>query len=743
MTSKRSATTFGHDLLGAFRCAAPVLLVGFVAFCVLVPVSTSMVNAVSIFNINYTHDQLKYQFYAQALGPVVDAACVAFGAALGITLFRFVLQKRSTTAYFSLAVARRDLYLSRALVGIAGIVGVIGIPFAISLMLNNAALGIYEGELVAFAYVVLGYAVTALVAFAASSIATIFAGTLFEAIVFTAVLLCGVSVALWGIGVVSEFLLVGNAMGVTFYDQDVTVAPSLLESFSWLNPVAFFLNEGAGKQFFQAMDPVYYPEPGTWQLVGGWFAVYVALSFGGAAALTRRPGERAEMAGMSPVLSFAAVCVIGFAVVATVVMALGSVDIAVALAAAFALFVLVSLALLAGPFRGRASRRVVAAAVASELVIMAAAVATITTGGLGFTDYIPQVEDVESVDVSYDGSPSYLTCNFSGVSGGTSYYFTSMRSYSNASTIKSIRSIHRQLIASARDAWATDSSEFDRTVVPYDITITYHLKDGATVQRYYRQATVGELSTLRALDNDAHAKMLRRAVVTGDTTGLTKTEVSDLSESPSYTAFRTGALYVADGILNQIVPVDLTAADRTSLEHAMADDLDRLSASDIYTPASRARAVLMFTTAPEVDVASFGYSFNNALAYVTDEWASTMAWLAEHGVMGQIGDGQIDPRVIESMTFEADDPYASVNAVTSPQARYFMGYRKENAGSFWVTQDFGAQKTVSDQESIAQIVPNLRLGCDMDGGYLVQLKLRGIEAYVYCYLPASLAPDDL
>lgn len=35
------------------------------------------------------------------------------------------------------------------------------------------------------------------------------------------------------------------------------------------------------------------------------------------------------------------------------------------------------------------------------------------------------------------------------------------------------------------------------------------------------------------------------------------------------------------------------------------------------------------------------------------------------------------------------------------------------------------------------------MGYGMDGGYLVQLKLRGLEAYVYCYLPAELAPDDL
>ena len=743
MTSSRPAGPFAHDIFQAFRAALPVLLAGLVTFCVLVPVSTSMVNACSIFNVNFTHDQLKYQFYAQPLGPVVDAACVVLGMALALTLFRFMLEKRSTTAYFSLGIDRRGLFVSRALVGLVGIAFVVCVPFAVSLALNNMALGVYEGELADFAYVVAGYVVVALVSFAVTAIATMFAGTLFEALAFSVILLGGVTVVLWGIGAVSKFLLVGDAMGVTLYDQDVTVAPSLLESLSWGNPVAFFLTEGASKQFFQAVDPVYYPKPGSWQLVAGWAVAYVALSALGAMALVRRSGEQAEMAGKSPALSLVVVCVIGFAVVAVTVMALGSIDIAVALAAGAALFVLVSLALLFGPFRGRAPRRVVVASVAAELAVMAAAIGAIAAGGFGYASYIPATQDVESVEISYDGSPSYLSSNFSGVSGGTSYYFTATRSYRDASTVESIRSIHQQLIDSAREAWATDAENFEQTVVPYDISIIYHLKDGGTAVRYYRQATVGELSALRVLDNDAHAKELRRAVVTGDTAALTKDEVSSLCESPSYVAYRSGVLYVADGILTQIVPVDLTAADRASLQKAMADDLDRLSASDIYAPESQTRAVIMFTTASEVDVASFGYSFNNALSYVTDSWTSTMAWLEDHGVLAQIGDGEIDPRVIESMTFEADDPYASVNAVTSPQARYFMGYRKENAGSFWVTQDFGAQKTVSDQQDIAKIVPNLRMGYGMDGGYLVQLKLRGLEAYVYCYLPAELAPDDL
>lgn len=732
-----------HDLLMAARAALPVLVAGLILMLVLVPVSTSLVESVSVFNVSYTHDQLKYQFFAQQLAPAVLAACVGLGACLAFALFRFLLEKRSTTAYFSLDLTRTRLFADRAVVGFIGGALLVVVPFAVSLALNVAALGLYPGELAAFAYVVCGYLLTVLVAFAVASLAMMRAGTLAEAVAFTAALLGGVSAVLWGVGEIARYLLVGDAMGVAPYGQEIAVAPSPLEALSWLNPVTFFLQEGATKQFFLAQDPVYFPQGGSLPLIAGWVVAYAALTALGAFALTLRAGEQAEMAGRAPVLSLATVAVAGLVAVSGAVTALGGVDVAIALAAAAALFALVSVGLLFGPFRGRTPRLVTLACVGGELVVMAAGVVIIAAGGLGYAGRVPEAFDVESVEMSYVGSPSFLTSGFAGVSGGTGYYATSTRSYADAEAIETVRSIHRQLIDSARAGWATDQDDFQQTVVPYDVVVRYRLKSGGELTRYYRQATVGELASMRALDNDAHARELRRAAVTGDTSKLSTAETKDLSESPAYLAYRTGALYAADGILNKIVPVALTTQQRAALESAIADDLDRLKASEVYAPEKRTRATLMFTSAPEADVSTFGYSFNNALLYVTDDWTETMAWLTQSGVLAQIGGGTLDPRIVESITFQSDDPYASVNKVTSPQARYFMGYRRENAGAFWVTQDFGAMKTVSEQDKIAQVLPNLKLGYGMDGGYLAQVKLRGIEAYVYCYLPADLAPEGL
>ena len=733
---------FAHDLLFSLRQALPVLLAGLALFVVLVPVSTSVVNDISVFNVNYTHEQLKYQFFAQDLAPVVNAACVLFGAVLAIVLFRFLLVKRATTAFFSVGLSRMKLFFSRYAAGALCIVAGIAVPFAISLVLNYLALGLYEGEVHEFFFVTCGYVTVALVSFSLAGIAVICAGTLFETCSFAVALLAGVSVVLWGVGMLADYLLVGNAAGALLYGQAVEVAPSFLSDLSWLNPLLFFADAGGQHQFFMALHPVYFPELGSWRLVVGWFAAYLALSAFGLLALCRRRGEQAEMAGKSPVFSLFAVAVFGLAAFSAAVALLGSVDVNVALVVGAALFVLVSLVLLFGPLRGRTPRRTTLGCVGGELVVMAAVVGAVATGAFGYASYIPETDQVESVEVSYNGSPSYLTQGFSGVASGASYYYTSYRSYAQESSIDIVRSLHDQLIGSARAVRETNYTDFQSSVVPYDVVLRYRMKDGGEVVRYYRQASIGELSAMLALDNDAHTHELENAVVTGEASGLSDDERAALSESPSYNAYRAGSIYEGDGALNRIMAVECTDEERAALLQALAADLADLNANERYLPSKPTRVALMFTLSPELDVASFGYSFSNAVSYVTDDWTRTMAWLEGKGLVEALGTA-LDSRVIEQLTFQLDDPYASINKVTQPVSRYFMAYRSSTAGQYWITQDFGALKVVDEQDKIADIVPNLRTGCYMTGGYLVQAKLRGIEAYVYFYLPAELAPSYL
>ena len=68
-----------------------------------------------------------------------------------------------------------------------------------------------------------------------------------------------------------------------------------------------------------------------------------------------------------------------------------------------------------------------------------------------------------------------------------------------------------QLVDTATQARGTDYEDFQSSIVPYDVVLRYRMKDGGEVARYYRQATVGELSALLALDNDEHTHELENA----------------------------------------------------------------------------------------------------------------------------------------------------------------------------------------------------------------------------------------
>lgn len=282
----------------------------------------------------------------------------------------------------------------------------IGVPFAVSLAANVTALGLYDGQIAEFFYVTGGYVTVALVSFALASIAAICAGTLFEACAFSAALLFGVTVALWGVGVLADQLLVGSAAGAALYGQSTVVQPSLLDALAYMNPVLFFAQEGAAHQFFMVLHPVYFPVLGAWPLVASWFAVFVALAGAGCALLCRRRGEQADMAGKALVLSVFSVAVFGLAAFSSAIAFLGDVDVAVALVVGAALFVLVSLVLLFGPLRGRTPRRVTLSCVGGELGAMALVVGVIAGGAFGYAGFVPQTDDVETVEVSYNGSPS-------------------------------------------------------------------------------------------------------------------------------------------------------------------------------------------------------------------------------------------------------------------------------------------------------------------------------------------------
>jgi ABC-2 type transport system permease protein len=730
-----------HDFVQSLRGALAVFACGLVGFTLLVPVSTVAMAERSVFNVNYTHDQLKFRFFDENLSLVVTLAALVYGAALALVLLRFLRDKRASGALLSCGIRRPRLFAHRFCVGVLFLIVAVGAPFAASLALNVAALDWYDGELASFFYVLSGYLACGLVAFSLTAIACICAGTLFECVAFAAALLASVSAIAWGLDALCAYLLVGSPFGKAPFGSDATLAPSLLEAASAFNPALFFNDLGATRQLFRVMHPVYTPVLGSWTPIVGWTLVALLVAVASSWALRLRPGEQAQMAGMNTPFAFFTVAIAAFLLFSALFFAVAPADVGVALALGVAAFVALSLFLLRGPLRGKSRLARSLYVLAAECACVGSCVAIIASGAFGFSAWIPASSEVASVEVSYVGTPSYLARPLSGTASNAAYYYHAEYRFDSAEDIEAVRAAHAGLIASARAPLSANEGDFSSSVIRYDMVVRYTLDDGSVRARYFDRVRISELESLLVLDDSARMAALEKAAITGDATGLSDEERAALASANTALAYRAGAVYVTDANYNVITALDLGEVARGELLRALAQDVAAQSARERYAQPAQPRAVLMFSASPQIDVASFGFSFSGAVVPIAPDFAQTQAWFEDNGLGAYLSRG-VDAALIEELSWLVDDPYASVvnSASTMPTSRFFIGYRSEVPGRGWAAPAIVIPDTTRDSAEIAELAPRLRTACFMGGGYLVQAKLRGVDVWVYYYLPADEAP---
>lgn len=620
----------------------------------------------------------------------------------------------------------------------------IGVPLAASLVVNIVALDVWAGVFEQFAYVFCGLFLTAAVACAVAAIACAVSGTLAEAVAFSAALLSGVSVAAWGLNALMDHLLVGSAFGAHLTNAVATVAPSLLDAVAPVNPLLFFAQEAAAHQVFIVQHPTYYPVAGNWLLLGAWLVALVALALAACALLRRRRGERAGIAGLNVTLSLVVGMVVGLAAFGLTFTLLAGLNVVAAVVGSYAVFWAVSAVLLKGPLKGRASTRRTLGVVGAETAALACVLVVLITGGFGYAQAVPETNDVESVGVSYTGSPSYLAAPFNTATAGDgAYYYNVEYTFTDAEAIDIVRGVHERLTATGGQELGANRADFGESVMPYDVVVRYTLADGSELVRYYDRATLSELAALAELDGTAHARELARAAVSGDTSLLSDEDAQALASSTARQAYTVGDIYVSDRLYANPMLVNCDAQARTELLAALAEDVAAQSVQDRYYPAGTCRGVLMFTQAGEAAAETFSYNIENTVVYLTDEFTHTLAWFAEKGLSEYLAVSD-EASLVESITVQRYAPFEGMNEVTEPQSALFMGYRADVDQQFISMQDFGTKYSTEEAAQIDELLSLARnTGYLNNGAYLLSVKLAGVEAYSYLMIPADAAPEWL
>lgn len=762
MRSRNSSNEAGRSILlhdcGVVlkECLIPAVF-GLIVFGILLPGSAAALPDTSIFNLEYTHDQLKFSFFSESMLIPIRCAAVLFGGGMGLRIFSFLADKRKSAFVLSLGLSRKKLFAVRAGMGTISILVSTGIPVLISWILNRVALGDYRGMGSSAWNIFIVLALQCVVSMLAASAACSVAGTAAESGILAATFLAAPTVMLFSLNTLMKTFLWGNVYGETTYALK-SVEDGLTEKTELFNPM-LFSGDGLDKygRFWRALDQSY-PDPVDWRPAAVWAAAAILLAVLCAFLFYRRKAENAGISGLSRLHNLLIRVVWPVLVFGLVMEGLRSTGHAPSFLAALAaaLLMLAMIDLLFTRERSSLTGRWIPAGALLLCLLLSAGI--VRSGLFGFASGIPAEEQIQSVSVTFPGEPALLTQAASSVTSGSSYYNEVKVELSDEDSIRLVRDLHRKVIETGYTDCGSEEV-FEKSVFPYDVSFTYTLTSGKTVGRYYDRIRLDVLEEFLNLENSQALRAAEAMVVRGES-------ASRLWNSH---AFAEGKIYVTGSDMAGVREIQADEQGRSELLQAMAEDLTEQSVEDRYFPESSPLGTIFFTLNGESDTEQFRTSTSNARIDITAFFTKTIRLLSGWGLDLPVGaesgtdaaetdtaDGDpagggtaagasgLSAENVESVTLQKFDPYASMNRMRSPISLLFQSYRSQSDSDFILTQDFGTRPALTDRGQIDEILPALRSSYFMSkGGYLAAVKFRGSNRFTYMFIPYDSAPEFL
>lgn len=734
-TGKRSLhlTEAGHDFVYVIRKNYWLLILFLILFLVLIPFSTAGLPGDSMFNLEYTHDQVKYRFLHESVLIPTMIAAVLMGVICGISLFRFLLNKRDTTMFLSLALTRRRMFINRAAAGCLVCVISLAVPLLLSLGLNRMAVGAYQCQIRDCLYLIWGLCVLSLVSFFVTAAACMFAGTVAETLVYTAGLLAAPGMLFFSVNLLAKEFFWGNSWGVTDWLGTNQIQESLMSRFEWMNPILFFQKELQTHYIFvrpneNPVPPALQPGP-----LIGWMIVMIALAVLACFLLRKRKAEAAGISGTNPVLSEIMIALTALLVFSLTVTFLGNFSVALGLLFGYGLFAVVHLFWRKSFFSyNLRKKRVLGSGVCQALIptVICLVFAFFLPGRC--ENFLEKTDQFVQAEVSFVGSPNYLYETAAGTSS-RGYYVVSRLELTEPEDMERMAEIQKSFLDSGKREMALNEDDFSQTVVPYDICFTYTDAAGKEYTWYYDRASMEQLESLLSLEDSSRVRESQQQVFTE-----TLSDSEDIIWANE--AYRTGSVYLTDSLYQNTWELSLDENGRAELLAALAEDIGSQSLEDRYFSGDTARGVLMFTQNAEYDLTYYSYHLDNAFVYLTDEFTNTIAFLEKYNLMDLVN---TQPE-IESIILQEFNPYDSVNGLKAPFSMYFMAYRADSENEFLIQKDFGSPIVVTSQERIEQLRSAMHNNYFMsNGGYLAAVKLKNSDTWVYEFIPYAEAPAFL
>ena len=719
-----------HDFLFVLSENCWIFLIGLAAFLLLIPFSTAGLPGDSIFNIEVTHDQMKFRLIHQKVLPAVIASAAALGLMSGVILFRFVHSKKETTIFFSMGLTRTTLYFNRMLAGLLILTGSTAIPMAVSFFLNVRALGIYQGLIRNAIYLTAGILTVAFLSFVLYSLSGFLAGTTGEALVYWCFFLGTPTALCYGVNLLLKRLFWGNPWGEMVYAGTKMVSPALIDRYEAWNPLLFFRNELEKHAQFVRPLSTGVPEDISAGKLLCWMGTAVLLAFLACQALKKRKAENAGIAGTGRILPECVTALSGFLIFSAVFSFLDPFSRKVAVIFGILSFSTVRLfwekTLFSSDTDQNRNRKLVS--FLFQGAALCAVCFGIFTGGQYGTKWFLEQSSPVSAEVSYVGAPGFFNGEIAGSSTGRGYYVTCNLKLDEEEAIEKVKNLHSMFLEAGKPE-LKPADEASDTVIPYDICFSYINQNGKKHCWYYDRASFAQLEQMLTLEQELSVKKEQEQLLTGE---MTEMETADGQTNWAAKAYWENDVYLSDSLFTKTYQLALDEESRKALLAAVQADWSAMTLEERYFPKEPTRAVLMFSQNGDYDCRYYAWHLDNAFLYLTDYYVNTLNWLESNQLLSET-----EPEV-EYILLQKLDPYIGINDPTYPMGMYFMSYCADTEDAFLIQKDFGKKQTIDDKEKIEAILPELQNGYYMSrGGLLAAVKIRREERWRYLFLPAD------
>ena len=585
-------------------------------------------------------------------------AGVFYGLFAAFALFSFVWNRREALLYLSVGTARPKQFLLRYLFGFISVVLGIVIPFltAYCLEMRNFGEDPYGITAQYVAVYVTAMVILTLLSYTVGSLVAVLCGNFLSALLSAVGVLAAPYAFLWGTQTMIGFYLFGSPLGKTLLTDHLGAGlftmladqlPYRHFSAVSLQPSTTAMGYGQGYLLEIAQNEL--PTLPTVRIIL-LFVLMSMLAILAGLAYCRRPAEHSGKTAVHPILSHTVAIANGLCIASLVLTAKAPAEGLLGTAALTALFV-VTLILSAALLRLILIRdlkcvvRQYAIPCGTGLVCLILTI-LLGTGWFGYSSYVPDSSDVASVTVSYNqnvalfndkGQEKYFQSNspdskkatrtsVGNYNGSCSYAFLYAQGFElnegalpeliHPEDVEIALSIHDTIVTDGRQTFTGQPADkHERTVVPVSFRITYILKNGKTVERYYEYLTLASLEkTVEAENTLAFREEISKAY----------TETSPIVSN----VFEFG-----DPLFADFTSVELSDEECRALIAAMDLDNAMMTADDRYFNNTEVIGIIRVRLMEGHSIISnHPHDRKYVTFYVTEAWENTLPLLRQKGL---------------------------------------------------------------------------------------------------------------